>query len=318
MFEYVDAKYIYFINFTAPNLEYTDYMFEECQYLKYVKLEGILENINTSKIKSMEGMFYGCSSLDNFTLQNVNFIELQNMNNFTACTSPLYLTFKNLSFNKSLSINKLFHQNTCKDIIFRNISFNKSVNMTCMILYCEHLRNVIFENILFREEIKVTNMIYNHIRENKYLIYILFKNITISKGLIINRMFLRDNMYRYNYYNMEATFENIYAPELKKIENMCDNHDLKKIYFKNIILPKIESLEELFTNCLNLQYLYFENIYTPKLTKLENIYNLTNNLSYINFTNIDISKVTSMKGLFSNNKFGSIFFKIYHQIRLLI
>ena len=48
MFENVEAEYIYFINFTSPNLEYTDYMFSNCQYLKYVKLEGIFENINIS------------------------------------------------------------------------------------------------------------------------------------------------------------------------------------------------------------------------------------------------------------------------------
>ena len=204
-------------------------------------------------------------------------------------------------------MNLLFHQNDCYYIIFRNITFNKSVNMTNMIFYCDHLKNVIFENILFGEEIITKNMICNHMYEMNNL-YISFKNITITNGLNINRMFLNE-IYYSNNFNMEVMFENINAPELKKIENMCDNHGLKKIYFKNINLSKIESFEELFTNCLYLQYLYFENIYTPKLKILEKVFDLSNKLIYINFTNIDISKVTSMKGLFSNKNIGSIIFK---------
>ena len=217
------------------------------------------------------------------------------------------ITFKNLSFNKSLSMNPLFHQNDCHHIIFRNITFNKSVNMTNMIFYCDHLKNVIFENILFGEEIITKNMICNNMYEMNNL-YISFKNITITIGLNINRMFLNE-IYYSNNFNMEVMFENINAPELKKIENMCDNHGLKKIYFKNINLSKIESFEELFTNCLYLQYLYFENIYTPKLKILKKVFDLSNKLIYINFTNIDISKVTSMKGLFSNKNIRSIIFK---------
>ena len=51
----------------APNLKTTAGMFYNCYSSENFKLEGILENINHSRIETMENMFYGCN-LGNFSL----------------------------------------------------------------------------------------------------------------------------------------------------------------------------------------------------------------------------------------------------------
>ena len=53
-------------------------MCSNCASLKDIKLEGILENANESRIETMEEMFYNCKYLNNL-LENINFLELTNM-----------------------------------------------------------------------------------------------------------------------------------------------------------------------------------------------------------------------------------------------
>ena len=65
----------------APNLKSTEGMFYYCQSLTNFKLEGIIENVNNSRIETMENMF-SYTNLRNFSMENINFLELTNIENF--------------------------------------------------------------------------------------------------------------------------------------------------------------------------------------------------------------------------------------------
>ena len=86
-------------------------MCSNCASLKDIKLEGILENVNESRIEAMEEMFYNCKYLNNFTLENINILELTNMerilyDSFTIYYSSSkfisYVNFLNIYFSKSI------------------------------------------------------------------------------------------------------------------------------------------------------------------------------------------------------------------------
>jgi len=60
----------------------------------------------------------------------------------------------------------------------------------------------------------------------------------------------------------------------------------------------IESMEEMFSFCINLRSVNFGNIKTPKLKSIKNIFKHNEALTDINFGNLDTSKVITTHGMF--------------------
>ena len=72
---------IIFENFKAHNLAKTNRMFESYVINENIKLEGILENINVSKITSIEEIFRYTSFTKgkSFSFENIHFLELESI-----------------------------------------------------------------------------------------------------------------------------------------------------------------------------------------------------------------------------------------------
>ena len=182
-----------FINFEANNLRNLKKMFDYCSILRYIKLDGILENINISKIETMENMFNNCSGIINFTLENITFLELTNMKN-------------------------LFKKTNIKNLIFRNLFFPNLILMTPLINQSEYRYQYNCLSITF-ENINIPNVItFEELFSSYCLGNIIFNNITIPKVKSFFKMFYFQFTYDPSNYNI--TIENIYVPNVEKINYM--------------------------------------------------------------------------------------------------
>ena len=333
---------ISFNDFYSPNLKSTEYMFKECP-INSLRLDGILENINISKLESMKGMFMYSRNLKNFAIENITFTELTNMDNmFCRCYFFENITFKNLNFYKSFSmIESIYSLTSLININFQNINFFGPVSTNSLINSCSKLQNATFENLCFYNSFNFSNLLYGYNTLSsisfKYLIFydyvsinnlisscyllqnITFENLTFHKSVTINKLIRNHySLYNINFININLvdsfkiidiaenipnnlinlTFEDINASQAIKIENICNKTYIRDIYFKNINISKVESLEEVFNNCENLRSIYLENIDISQITKIENIFYSSNQLENISLININIPKVVSLKGLF--------------------
>ena len=133
-------KKVYFTNFSAPNLQSTERMFYKIYTFKFLKLDGVIQNIKISKLVTMKEMFSHCDSdfLSNFTLENIEFLELIHM--------------ERMFENFSLFIN----------FTFQYLNFYKSVSMDYMFLNCENSYYISFQNINLSKTF-ILNKIFNFI-----------------------------------------------------------------------------------------------------------------------------------------------------------
>ena len=107
-------------------------------------IEG-LENLNTSAVTDMGGMFFGCSNLTSLNLSNFNTSKVTNMGRmFDGCSK---LTSLNLSnFNTSAITNMIAMFRGCSRLTSLNLSnFNTSkvTNMEGMFRDCSGLKTII-------------------------------------------------------------------------------------------------------------------------------------------------------------------------------
>ena len=97
------VEYIYFKKFFRNNITNMEYMFYGCSSLKELNVI----NLNTNNITKMNGMFYGCSSLTNINLSNFYTDKVTNMSDmFFGCSTILIkrikAKYKNISKKSKL------------------------------------------------------------------------------------------------------------------------------------------------------------------------------------------------------------------------
>ena len=123
-------------------------MFYYCANLIDYKLDGILTNINVSKLVSIEEMFSYSVKINTFNFKNITFTELTNMERtFSYCTKIGNIIFKNLEFKKSVSMTDMFMSNPQLNyVFFKNINMAKTLILKKIFKY-SNLKTVKFENI---------------------------------------------------------------------------------------------------------------------------------------------------------------------------
>ncbi len=119
-------------------------------------IEG-LENLNTSAVTDMGGMFFGCSNLTSLNLSNFNTSVVTDMRwMFKGCSSLTSLNLSNFNTSKVTNMYGMF--SGCSSLTFLNISkFNTSAvtNMYGMFSDCFGLTSLNLSNF---NTSKVTNM----------------------------------------------------------------------------------------------------------------------------------------------------------------
>ena len=128
-------------------------MFSGCSHLKDLNVS----NFNTSKVTSMSWIFAGCSGLTSLNVSNFNTSKVTDMGSmFSRCSSLTELNLSNFNTSEVTSMNSMFSR--CSDLKELNVSnFNTSAvtSMNSMFSGCSGLKELNLSNF---NTSKVTNM----------------------------------------------------------------------------------------------------------------------------------------------------------------
>ena len=130
-------------------------------FLNLKKLEEIegLTNLNTSKVTTMSGMFFGCSNLTSLDLSNFNAENVKNMSfMFFGCQNLTSLNLSNFNTENVQNMSLMFHN--CQNLTsldLSNFKTEKVQDMNAMFEYCHNLTSLNLSN--FKTE-NVQNMSY--------------------------------------------------------------------------------------------------------------------------------------------------------------
>ena len=133
-------------------------------FLNLKKLEEIegLTNLNTSKVTTMSGMFFGCSNLTSLDLSNFNAENVKNMSfMFFGCQNLTSLNLSNFNTENVQNMSLMFHN--CQNLTsldLSNFKTEKVQDMNAMFEYCHNLTSLNLSNFKTENVQNMSSMFY--------------------------------------------------------------------------------------------------------------------------------------------------------------
>ena len=229
------------------------------------KGKHIIKYTFMKNLSKADYLFYGCKSLTNINLSNINTENVTNMKNmFGECKSL-----------KHIDLLKLNTQNV--------------INMSDMFSGCISLNNIDLSN--FNTE-KVSNMSYMF-HECKSLIDINLSNFNIKNVIKINEMFSGCSSLKY--LNL-SNFDTQNVTNMNGMFNRCKS--LVNIDLSNFNTQNVTDMSGMFNECNSLAKINLLNFNTNNVTDMSYMFNGCKSLKEINLSNFNIQNVTDMIGIF--------------------
>ena len=127
-----------------------------CRYRALKQIEG-LEYLNTSEVKDMSSMFWGCLVLKSLDLKNFNTKNVTNMSwMFCDCVALTSIDLKNFNTQNVIDMSGMFSDCAAlKSLDLKNFNTQNVTDMSYMFLGCTSLTSLDLKNFNTK---KVTNM----------------------------------------------------------------------------------------------------------------------------------------------------------------
>ena len=127
-----------------------------CRYRVLKQIEG-LEYLNTSEVKDMSSMFWGCLVLKSIDLKNFNTQNVTDMSSmFYDCVALTSIDLKNFNTQNVTDMSWMFYRCAAlKSLDLKNFNTKNVTNMSWMFLGCTSLTSLDLKNFNTK---KVTNM----------------------------------------------------------------------------------------------------------------------------------------------------------------
>ena len=237
-------------------------MFVDCTYLKYINFTNVI----TSTVTDMTNMFSGCNSLTSLDLSGFDTSKVSIMESmFSDCIS---LTFLNLSNFKTPSLTKMksmfFNCKLLRSLDISNFDTSKISNMETIFFQCSSLISL---NISSFNTLKVKSM-ESMLDGCKSL-----KSLDLSK---------------------------IQTPVLTNMMSMFSEcTSLTSLNISNLSTSKVENMEQLFYGCSSLISLDLSNLQTSKVNYMDYMFYGCTSLKSLDLSSFSFEKVT-MTSCFAN------------------
>ena len=268
--------------FITSNVRSMDAMFYICSSLTSLDLS----NFNTANVTNMRSMFDHCSSLTSLNLSNFITDNVTNMNYmFSYCSS---LTSLNLSNFITTTVTEMYAMfSNCSSLTSLNLSNFNTANVTSMSLmfaFCTSLTNLNLSNFNNANVGNMYGMFYNcSSLTSLNLSNFNTANVTIMDGMFSGCSSLTSlnlsNFNTANVTNMNRMFYN------------CSS--LTNLNLSNFNTANVTNMNRMFYNCSSLTSLNLSNFYTTSVNNMQamfmNCYSLTN----LNLAHFDMSHLTS-------------------------
>ena len=278
-----------------------------------------LNNLDTSNVVSMEGMFYCCKNLISLDLSGFNTGNVTNMYcMFRECSQITELDLSKFDTKSVIDMKELFA--FCSNLISADVSnFNTSnvTNMSEMFWNCSKLTNL---NVSAFNTSNVTNMygmfcgcskltnidISKFDTRNVTDISYMFSDCTKLTGLDVS------NFNTGNVTNMRSMFWacekltdlNVSGFNTSNVNNMnamfCYCTNLTELDVSNFNTGKVTDMSNMFWSCRKLTNLDVSGFDTRNVQNMSDMFEGCTALKELNLKNFNISKVTEYKKIFSN------------------
>lgn len=273
----------------------TYYWFQGCKNLETI--DGI-ENLNTSKVTSMQQMFDGCNNLT--TELDLSDWDTANVTNmyamFCNCNSLTKLDVSDFVTAKVTNMQQMF--DGCKgltELTLGDLNTSNCTNMSYMFRNCSGLTALDVSGL---DTQKVTTMAYMFYGCNQLPEITGLENFNTSRVTTIAFMFEGDEALE--------SLESIKNWNVSNVTTMQETfascHALEPFDLSNWNTGKVTSLYGTFAYCHNFEDASewnIEDINTSKVTNWGYIFQGCGNLKTADITQWDTSAATSLAGMFS-------------------
>ena len=280
------AEFYNLQNLNTENVTDMSQMFDGC------KMESIdLSHFNTSKVETMNSMFYNCSAL---TSLNVNSFDTQNVTDmdymFRGCTNLTTIYCDN-DWNKT-GLTSSFMFTSCTKL--PNFDSSKTdatmANPTTGYFKAKEAYAVKSNNKL--------TFYYDNERVNRDGTKYDMPTNTIPAWTTLNDAVTDITSVDFdesfdNYHGLTSTFS-----MFRWLTNLTTIDHLERLHTENVT-----QMHAMFYRCHNLQYLNLAHLNTSNVTAMDDMFGYCRSMSDIVFggvTNFDTGKVKSMEGMFAH------------------
>ena len=299
------VKKITFDNFSTKGTESMSYMFSASndhveEGMAFEAIEG-LEKFDTSQVRDMSFMFYGCGNLTEINVSSFNTSKVTSMLcMFDSCYSLPKIDLSNFDTSQVTDMAGMFE--FCyelKDLNLSNFNTSKVTNMEYMFFCCYSLPSIDLSNF---DTSQVTTM------EDMFGSCENITNLDISK-------FDTSNVT-----NMSGMFEwclslnnlDVRKFNTSKVTNMrymffcCTG--LTSLDVSSFDTSNVTNMESMFSGVSDEEHKYYmklktiiglENFNTSKVTNMNNMFWNCIELESIDVSSFDTSNVTDMSGMFA-------------------
>ena len=234
-------------------------------YLKALTTIEGLQNLNTSAVMDMSGMFSGCSGLTSLNISNFNTSAVTDMRwMFSSCSGLKELNVSNFNTSKVTDVEGMFFDcSGLKELNVSNFNTSKMTNMDRMFFGCSGLT---FLNL---------------------------SNFNTSKVTIMSGMF--KNCFRLNELNI-SNFNTSAVWNMSEMFSSCSG--LKELNVSNFNTSKVWDMHWMFSGCSGLKELNVSNFNTSKVWDMSEMFRGCSGLTSLNVSNFNTSAVTDMRWMF--------------------
>ena len=237
--------------------------FYRCEALK--QIEG-LEYLNTSEVKDMCRMFYGCSALTALDLKNFNTKNVTDMSSmFAKCWALTSLDLKNFNTQNVTDMSLMFSRCVAlTSLDLKDFNTQNVTDMSSMFFNCSELTSLNLKNFNTR-------------------------NVTDMKAMFTNCISLTSldlkNFNTQNVTDMSWMFYNCTA--------------LTSLDLQHFNTQNVTDMSSMFYNCTALTSLDLQHFNTKKVTDMSSMFYNCTALTSLDLQHFNTKKVTYMYEMFS-------------------
>ncbi len=230
-----------------------------------IAIDG-LENLNTSMVKNMSSMFYGCSSLKSLDLSHFDTHNVTNMGSmFSGCSSLTSLDVSNFNTENVMRMGYMF--NGCSSLAsldLGNFDTGNVTSMGSMFSGCSSLASLDLGNFNTRN---VTNM------EN------MFSECSSLTSLAL------------------GNFDTRNVADMGSMFNGCSS--LTSLDMGSFNTRNVTDMSWMFAKCSSLTSLDLGNFDTRNVISMQDMFNNCSSLKSLNVSSFNTEKVMSMSWMFA-------------------
>ena len=262
-----------------------------------------LNTFDTSKVTSLEYMFYNCTNLETLDLNNFDTSNVTTLfGTFQSCTNLKTLEVSNWNTSKVVGMGEQYGYwayggtfQGCSSLTELDLSGWNTSNvkgMGNMFRGCSTLTELNVSNFNTENAISMYGMFWGCNKLQKLNVSNFdTSNVTTSLGYMFSEC---SNLTELDVSN----FDTSHVTNMAYMFNSCNS--LTKLNVNNFNTNNVTNMQNMFSGCSSLKELNVSNFNTSHVTNMAYMFGTCRNLRSLNVNSFDTSHVTDMRFMFNN------------------